>query len=341
MAVFSENQVRQFYVVNSVVTGSTEVTNQSAVGATKIKESADGKQFYFTHKGASDDGLQRTDVVDKCNIMSICATDADDMKHIMMKKKVALDANINGGAPIVGEDYVLNVEIKNYIAIGTDSTKGKFAAARAYSNVASDLYKALAVNLAKNMSREAVPMIKITLDGDPNNIEIIARTKVADLSAITATGIIIEEVEQPWRRGVAKQEFVSFDIFPSTVYANNMDQVWGVVTDLTASNTNYLPNSKHVADMEWFFHKERGDQYGEVGYPNNIDTAYMVNPAYASGYSFVDIHYFYKSNSMNVGNSEKTITLVGDKATLDSFVNDLESTILSGYNVTIQKSASW
>ena len=341
MAIFSENQSRQLYVVNSVVTGSTEVTNQSAVGATKIKESADGKQFYFTHKGASDDGLQRTDLVDKCNIMDIRATDADDMKHIMMKKKVTLDANVNGGAPIVGEDYVLNVEIKNYIAIGTDSTKGKFAAAKAFNAVASDLYKALAINLAKNCSREAVPMIKITLDGDPNNTEITARTKVADLSAITATGIIIEEVEQPWRLGVARQEFVSFDIFPSTVYANNMDQVWGVVTDLTASNTNALPNSKKVADMEYFYHKNRGDVYGKMWYPTDIDTTYMVDPANAAGYSFLDIHFYYESNSHNVGHSEKTITLVGDKVILDSFVNDLENTILSGYNVTIQKSTNW
>jgi hypothetical protein len=341
MAIFSENQSRQLYVVNSVVTGSTEVTNNSAAGATKVKESADKKEFFFAYKGASADGLQRTDVVNKCNIMDIRATAAEDMKHIMMKKKVALKSTINSGNPILGEDYVLNVEIKNYIAIGTDSTKGKFAAARAFNNVPSDLYKALAINLAKNMSREAVPMIKITLDGDSSNTEITNRTKVADLASITATGIIIEEVEQPWRLGIAKQEFVSFDIFPSTIYADNMDQIWGVVTDVTAANTNKLPNSKIVADMEYAFHKNRGDIYGNQGWPVNIDTAYMVNPSDANGYSMLDIHFFYESNSHNVGHSEKTITLVGDKTVLDSFVNELESTILSGYNVTIKKSANW
>lgn len=338
MATFSENQVRQFYVVNSVVTGDTEVTNQSNAGATKIKGNADGSEFFFVHKGASEEGLQRTDVINKCNIMSINATDAADMKHVMMKKKVTFDPAV----PIIlGEDYVLNVEIKNYIAIGTDSVKGKFAAARAFSTDKSALYKAIAMNLAKNFSREAVKLVKITLDGDSANTEITARTKADDLSSVTATGIIIEEVEQPWRRGVAKQEFVSFDIFPSTVYANNVDQIWGKVEDLTASNTNTLPNSKHVADMEWFFHKERGDQYGEVGYPNNIDTVYMVDPSKAAGYSFLDIHFYYLGNSINVGKSEKTLTLVGDKATLNSFVSELEGSILSGYNVTVKKSASW
>ena len=338
---FTENQVRQFYVVNSVVTGSTEVTNNSAVGATKLKEDANSEEFFFVTKGPSDDGVQRSDLINKCKIMDIRATAADDMKHIMMKKKVALKSTINGGNPIVGEDYVLNVEIKNYIAIGTDSTKGKFGAAHAFTAVPSDLYKALAMNLAKNMSREPAKLVKITLDGDSSNTEITAKTKISDLTSITATGIIIEEVEQPWRRGVAKQEFVSFDLFPGTVYADRLDQIWGEVTDLTASNTNALPNSKHVADMEWFFHKERGDQYGEAGYPYNIDTEYMVNPNLAAGYSFLDIHFYFEGNSHNVGHSEKTLTLVGDKAVLDSFVNDLESNILSSYNVTIKKSANW
>jgi hypothetical protein len=33
--------------------------------------------------------------------------------------------------------------------------------------------------------------------------------------------------------------------------------------------------------------------------------------------------------------------LVGAKAELDKIVNDLENTILSGYNVSIKKSANW
>ena len=341
MTIFSENQSRQFYVVNSVVTGNTKVTNQSGAGAVKIGETADNKEFFFSYKGASEDGLQRSALVNKCNIMYINATAAEDMMHVMNKKKVALKPEINAGKPIVGEDYVLNVEIKNYIAIGTDSTKGKFAAARAFNDSADALYKALAINLAKNCSREGAKLIKITLDGDASNTEITNRTKIADLSLITATGIIIEEVEQPWRLGIAKQEFVGFELIPSTIYADNVDQVWGVVTDLTADNTNKLPNSKMVADMEYFYHKNRGDVYGKMWYPTDIDTSYLINPSSANGYSFIDIHFFYEGNSHNVGHSEQTITLVGDKANLDSLVQELEGSVLNGYNVTIKKSANW
>jgi hypothetical protein len=120
-----------------------------------------------------------------------------------------------------------------------------------------------------------------------------------------------------------------------------MDQVWGVVTDVTANNTNALPNSKIVADMEYFYHKNRGDIYGMQDWPNNIDTKYMVNPSAASGYSMLDIHFYYEGNSHSIGHSEKTITLVGAKAELDKIINDLENTVLAGYKVAVKKSANW
>jgi hypothetical protein len=335
--MFTENQSRQLYVVGSVVADNANVVN---AGDTKMKESADGKEFYFQHMGATDDGLQRSDLVSKCNIMDIRATAAEDMLHKMKKYEVALDSNVSA-TPIVGQDYVLNITIQNYIANGDDSIKVKFGAVKAFNNSADELYKRLAINVAKNFSREGAKLIKITLKDDANNTEITPKTKVEDLSGITATGIVLEEVEQPWRLGTAKVEYVDFTVQPSTIYANQMDQVWGVVTDVTASNTNALPNSKIVADMEYFFHKNRGDVYGFQDWPNNIDTKYMVNPSLAAGYSFIDIHFFYEGNSHNIGHSEKTITLVGDKTELTKIVSSLENTVLSGYNVTVKKSANW
>ena len=339
MAMFSENQSRQLYVVNSVVAANADPVN---AGDIKVKETADSKEFFFSIMGATDDGLQRSDLVNKCNIMDIRATAAGDMMHKMKKVEIALDSNVSA-TPIIGQNYVLNVNINGYIANGNDSIKVKFGAAKAFTSVADDLYKALALNLAKNFSPniEPVKLIKITLKGDANNTEITNKTKLSDLSAITATGIILEEVEQPWRLGAAKVEYVNFTVQPSTIYANQMDQIWGVVTDVTAGNSNVLPNSKIVADMEYFYHKNRGDVYGLVDWPNNIDTKYMVNPSLAAGYSFIDIHFYYEGNSHNIGHSEKTITLVGDKTELAKIVSDLENTVLSGYNVAIKKSVNW
>lgn len=338
--MFTENQSRQLYVVNSVVTASNaDVVN---AGDAKLKTTADGKEIFFNVMGATDDGLQRTDLIGKCNIIDIRATDAADMVHKMKKVEVTLDSNVSA-TPVVGQDYVLNINIIGYIANGRDSIKVKFGAAKAYNTVASDLYKALAINLAKNFSTEPVKLIKITLKGDANNTEITKKTKIADLSSITATGIVIEEVEQPWRLGAAKVEYVNFEVQPSVIFTGTVDRVWGTVADITADNTNTLPNSKIVADMEYFYHKNRGDVYGMIDWPNNIDTTYMVTPSnsnWTNGFSFVDIHYFYEGNSHNVGHSEKTITLVGSKTELTKVVSALE-TALSGYNVTVTKSTSW
>ena len=335
--MFTENQSRQLYVVNNVVAANAEPVN---AGEAKMKETADNKEFFFNIMGATDDGLQRSDLINKCMIMDIRATAADDMKHKMKKVELELDSNVSA-TPVVGQDYLVNVTIKNYIANGGDSIKVKFGAAKAFSTSADALYKSLAINLAKNFSRESVKLVKITLKGDANNTEITSKTKVADLSAITATGIILEEVEQPWRLGCAKVEYVNFEVQPSTIYVNQMDQVWGTVTDVTANNTNALPNSKIVADMEYFYHKNRGDIYGMQDWPNNIDTKYMVNPSLAAGYSMLDIHFYYEGNSHNIGHSEKTITLVGEKTELAKIVSDLENTVLAGYNVTVKKSANW
>lgn len=335
--MFTENQSRQLYVVNNVVAANAEPVN---AGEAKMKETADNKEFFFNIMGATDDGLQRSDLINKCMIMDIRATAADDMKHKMKKVELELDSNVSA-TPVVGQDYLVNVTIKNYIANGDDSIKVKFGAAKAFSTSADALYKSLAINLAKNFSRESVKLVKITLKGDTNNTEITSKTKVADLSAITATGIILEEVEQPWRLGCAKVEYVNFEVQPSTIYVNQMDQVWGTVTDVTANNTNALPNSKIVADMEYFYHKNRGDIYGMQDWPNNIDTKYMVNPSLAAGYSMLDIHFYYEGNSHNIGHSEKTITLVGEKTELAKIVSALENTVLAGYNVTVKKSANW
>ena len=361
--MFTENQVRQFYVATSTaadiiapvqVSSSTSATDLKAksAGAAQFIINPKGDELYLMYKGPAADGLQRSDLIKKCNVTDVRLTDAADLKHKMKKVKVALDSSVNGGAPIVGQDYVLNVDILNYIAIGFDSTLNKFAAARAYTTTASDLYKALAVNLAKNFSRESVKLLKITLDGISGEVD--GKKKAADISG-TATGIIIEEVEQPWRRGAAPQEFVNFVVTPSTVYVTSVDDdlIWGTVTDMTAANTNKLPNSKKVADMEWFFHKERGDVYGETSWPLNIDTTYQVDPANADGYSFVDIHYYFEGNSHNVGHSEKTLTIVGTKSNLKKLIGSAATTgqsasaatglylFLEGTGIVPKTSASW
>lgn len=315
--MFTENQVRQFYVAKSAaapaVDAATSVVATDAAGKTQLV--IKGDEAYFMHKGASNDGLQRSDLIKKCNVVDVRLTDAADLKHPMKKVLVALASGVTIEK---GTTYILNVEIKNYLANSYNSTKVKFGAAIAKTNVAKDLYDALAENLTKNFKREAAPLLTFTS---------------------SANGITIEEVEQPWRLGAAKVEYVDFDVYPSTVDVDGVETKWAEVTPQTA--TTFLPNSKAVADMEYFFHKERGDVYGFAGFPYNVDTTYMVEPSNADGYSFLDIHYYFEGNSHNVGHSEKTITIVGTKANLKTLVGSALETFLTGTGVDIKESASW
>lgn len=352
--MFTENQVRQFYVANSVAAPAIDAagTVVATDAAGKAQLVTKGDDAYFLYSGAIVGDLQRSDLIKKCNVVDVRLTDAADLVHKMKKVEVTL-ASLNGSnAPIVGQDYILNVAIHDYVSMDYNTTKVKYGVARATTTTASDLYKAIAVSLAKNFKREPVKLIKVSLNGI--NGEVDGSKKASEITG-TATAIVIEEAEQPWRRGAAPQEFVNFEVSPSTVYvqALNDDLVWGTVTDVTASNTNVLPNSKKVADMEWFFHKERGDKYGEMCWPWNVDTVYQVDPANANGYSFVDIHYYFEGNSHNVGKSEKTLTIVGTKANLKTLVGSAATTgesataatglfkFLEGSNAKVVLSKSW
>jgi hypothetical protein len=246
-----------------------------------------------------------------------------------------LDANVNGGAPIAGQDYILNISIKNYIAIGGDNNYEKYGCVHATKNMtASDFYKTLAVSLVKNFAREPYPLFKFTLGGITTEIK--ENTKVADIAGV-ATGLVIEEVEQKWERGTTPQDRVIYTVNPRTVVEDGEDVIWGVVTP--SAGTVYQ-NSKKVADMEWFFHKEIGDVYGLVGYPRVIDTKYMVDPDNENGYSFIDIHYCYVGSNESVQKSEKTLTIVGDSSKLNKIVTSLD-TLLTSEGKQVITSANW
>lgn len=75
-----------------------------------------------------------------------------------------------------------------------------------------------------------------------------------------------------------------------------------------------------MADLEYFGAGERGDIYRNVGFPNVINTTYLVDSA--KKYNTLDLHYFYAGANEAVQKSEKDITLVllSDGSTLSDQV---------------------
>lgn len=312
MATFSVNQVRQLYVATAFKT--PHVLASDAAGSIAVKNDTAKSHLYFEYKGA--DNLMRSDLIDTKNILYAKATDATAMAHDLKSVTIALDSNVNGGAPVVGQDYILRIAFKQYVGMSDEDQYFKYGMVHAYAGMdASEFYKVLAVSLAKNFSREVVPLIKIEIKTASATTEVTPTTKVADLTG-TYTGVVITEVEQPWRLGVMAQTPVYFTVQSVPVTVNGDERYWATLTESTSGS---IGNGKTIADLEYFCMGERGDMYRQVGWPHNIPTTYLVDPAKA--YCVFDIHYAYVGSNESVQKSEKTITIVcADKAELNKVI---------------------
>lgn len=326
MATFSTNQVRQLYVAKVLKT--SDVLASDAAGSIAVKNDAAKNHLYFRYKGA--DNLMRSDLIDIKNILYAKATDADDMAHELKAVTVTLDSEVNAGAPVAGQDYVLRIVFKQYVGMSDEDQYFKYGMVHAYAGMThSDFYKKLALSLAKNFSREIVPLVKFVLTNSKDEaVPVDATTKESSLTE-TYKALVIDEVEQPWRLGVMEQTPVYFEVQPVPITVNGDERIWGKVEDTKPAGT--IANGKKIADLEYFCMGERGDIYRGVGFPNNIPTTYLVDPTVK--YNVIDIHYAYVGSNESVQKSEKTITLAVPKVgATNSVSNELTNGIITAIN---------
>lgn len=310
MAIFNVNQNRQFYVITA------EATNTPAKeGEFKVKTNKDKSQFFVQHMGKG--GLTRTDLVDVDKVTYAKYNKKANMQRKAKKATVKLAAEYtNTDNPISGQDYILRIQINNYLAPGDASVLIKVGAVHATKTMtAQQFYEAMATSLTKAFSREPQPLL--TFKGLASGLE------------------ITEVVDQPWRRGVLSQEPVNFEVYASTIRYDGEDVIWAELDD-----KGYIPvkedaagtvvgNGKKIADLEYFCMAERGDMFRNMGWPNNIDVQYMVDPT--KEYDVLDIHYAYSGDGVQVHKSEKDMTFV----CTDSAVMKKLETALKDAGVTI------
>ena len=325
MATFSTNQVRHLYVANELQSDGVSVGD--ALGAISVGVDTSKKHLYFNVVGA--DGITRSDLIDIDKIEYVKATDASSMAHKLDAYKVVLDASVNSGNPVAGQDYILRLAFRQYVGISEEDQYFKYGAVHAHAGMtASDFYKKLAISLVKNFSREVYPLVKFNLATASTPVEVTVTTKEADLTG-TYTGVIITEVEQPWVLGKISQTFVPFTVMPTFIYVDKDEVIWGTVTKEDSKAT--VGNGKQIADLEYFCLGERGDVYRGMGYPHNIPTTYLVDSTKA--YNLIDIHYYYSGSNESVQKSEKTITLAIPKVgESDSASNALANSIITAIN---------
>ena len=326
MAVFSTNQARHLYVANAVTRTSalatTPINNASAVGTIAVNKDKDGS-IYFQYKGA--DNVMRSDLIDVKNILYVKSTSASKMARELKSFTVTLDGDINGGAPVAGQDYILRIAFKNYIGMSDADQYFKYGMVHINSKIksASDVYKHLALSLAKNFSREVSPLLKFTLEisGEGTPLVVDASMKEEDLTG-TYSALVIDEVEQDWVLGTMPQTPVDFEVQPVPILVEGDELIWGKVDDTEPEAV--INNGKTIADLEYFCMGERGDVYRNVGFPNVIQTKLLVDPSKA--YHTLGIHYAYVGSNEAVQKSEKTITIVSDNATaLNNLIADVKT----------------
>lgn len=332
MGNFSVNQVRQLYVVTAVQGTAKQtdgkVSESDAAGTIALKADAEGKNLFFQYKGA--DNLMRSDIINIDNILHAKAVSADAVtqKHVLKKAVVKLDANVNEGNPIGGQDYILRICINPYVGMSDEEPYFKYGAVHAVRGMKpSEFYTKLAASLYKNFSRELSKVLEFTIAGktvgrvktNADGSETLVDTTGANITVAEeyTDGITITEVEQEWTRGIKEQVHVNFTVIPTTVTYDGDEVKWGTVT---VGNTSTVRNNgRLIADLEYFCMGERGDQYRNIGWPNSIPTKYLVDPDTA--YNVLEIHYAYVGPNEGPQRSEKDITIVcANKANLNKLI---------------------
>lgn len=321
MSVFSTNANRHLYVAKAY---NDSVDDTSAVGTIGGVKVVDGT-LYFKYKGA--DNTLKSDYIQLKNLDHAKAIPAADMVTPLKSVKIALDATVNDGNIVAGQDYILRITFHQWLGAGDQHIYCKDAAVHGVSGMtAEQFYQKMVTSLNLSFSRE--------IGANKTSNPYLSFTAAAD-------GITITEKEQDWHLGTDKQEPVLFEAQPTIIISNGMDCVWGTVTDITPTKgdavvgTNALGNGKKIADMEWFYMGERGDQYRYVGWPNVIETKYLVDPSLQ--YNALEIHHAFTDTGVNSYRSEKDITVVASDVTV---LNSLIGAINTAGNLSIETLAT-
>lgn len=339
--VFSTNQVRQLYVVTAVKGDDMDtngtVSDSDNAGTIALKADVGSKNIFFQYKGA--DTLMRSDLINISNIIYAKATSAEDasQKHALKQAEVTLDANVNDGNPISGQDYILRICINPYVGMSDEEPYFKYGAVHAIKGMtAAQFYAKLAASLFKNFSRELSKMLEFTIADKvvarvktaADGTETLIDTDGAIIDTSAADSVIITEVAQEWTLGIKEQSYVNFTVTPTTITYDGDEVIWGTVV-VSDSNTT-LNNGKKIADLEYFCMGERGDQYRNIGWPNSIPTKYLANPD--SAYHILDIHYAYVGPNEGPQRSERDLTIVcATKADINKLIGQFSA--VSGITV--------
>lgn len=326
---FKSNQVSQVYVVtNSTIPTALPSSDSLTVGSIVPVSSTLDDCLYFIHKGHG--GLTRSDFIPVKNIEFV--TTGNEASGIVLHDAVIEinSAALESSKPIVGQPYTLRVELQGIGGSADDSRLIKFGTTMA---IKGDDTPALITRLLKSLQKN-----------------LANESAFVTVSAESGNKIKIQEVVPEWIPNHTQQVTHPIKVYPSIITTSGGEEVyWADVTyDNGASKftggspetaalapgngkAKVLGNKTVLADMERFYMGERADKYRMVGYPNFINTKYILDGT-ADGCT-LDIHYSFKDSNETSYKSEKDIVFVGPRAAITALRTSLNALI--GSKVTV------
>ena len=293
MAIFTTNSVRHFYVVTGEGRG---VDESLSLGNILMSDPNDGK-ISLTYKGMG--GIISTDLID-LNTVSIKFTEGIDIPN----KKIAV--TLPAGALLVaGQDYVIRIKVLNHYSPAQEAAMFQFGVVHATNDMVKTpkkFWEALANSLNANINKGEEKLFDITVPE-------------------AGKSLVIEEIPQTknYKRGSISVKPVNFEVYTSesTLYFEDLTSgdgyyetmLWGITTPGVGSRP--IKNAYKIADMEHFYHGERGDVYRDSVAKTGWDTKYMIND-FTVNYNTLDIHFAFVDTGTESYRSEKHITLVAE-----------------------------
>lgn len=324
MAVFSVNQARQFYVHTGALQTETATPGN---GGFKVNND---KLYYISYN--VDGEPQRSDIVPVCNIDWVRFSDGAKPKARKFTVEVSDDILDEGKIP-AGYEFTLKLIFTQFIGI-SDADKlvklGNVYTSKPLSK--TEFMEALAESLNMNLYKESKiwPLVKVEVAGEK---------------------LELTEVAQEWSRGKLSGEVLHFTPHCNVVSIEGIENYWAKLDDsgfigyelveaVDGKTGETIKSGRKAADLEYFCMGERGDIYRGIGWPNNIETRYMVDPT--EDYQYLDIQYHYKGDSEDIQHSNKTLTIVGTSDVMSTLFSSFKSTLgdfAEGVNIVDSTSA--
>ena len=280
MSVFNTDQARHFYVADNV-------NCFTKIGNGELVKVDPGVNF---SKVASD-------IIDPKKVEYINITTAVN-KLVRPRKTATISLNediLDNGKVPAGYHFILKIIFRQYVSQSDEDRLTKIA----------DVYTAKALTPAEFMTA-----LKNSIDLNLHSEESASETTLL-LRTVSNDTLTLTETYMPWKLGKMSVGTLPFDVFAETVEIDSIDTNWAEIETSVANkdSSDTLAGAEKLADLEWFCLGERGDIYRGIGWPNNFETNYQIDPSGTTAYSIVDITYFYSGNNEDIQHSRKTITV--------------------------------